>query len=158
MDSWINMLLSVSWYFTGIKSAVMLYIVIRTLDFLPWWLHTTPHTHTNKRMPKWKVKGYSFYVKPAIYKRLGCRWHMSCILYNPLNLILHEKGGSTHNKNKARLVCIDKHFGCWRPGDTRSHDTTRHTLKNKCQMDHIINSYWFALYLHLKLNILKYVF
>ena len=45
-----------------------------------------------------------------------------CILYNSLNLILHEKGTSTQNKNKARLVCIDKHFGCWRLGDARSKD------------------------------------
>ena len=45
-----------------------------------------------------------------------------CTLYNSLNLILHEKGTSTQNKNKARLVCIDKHFGCWRLGDARSKD------------------------------------
>ena len=68
-----------------------------------------------------------------------------CILYNSLNLILHEKGSSTRNKNKARLVCIDKHFGCWRPGDARNYVTTHKTYSKT-------NVKWTTLLTHIDLR------
>ena len=119
---------SVSGHFTGIKSAVMLYIIMRTLSFLPCWLHTTPHTQTNVCLNgKWNDKAFRLCL--PFTKDLDADDIYLCILYNSLNLILYEKGSSTHSKNKVRLVYIDKHFGCWRPGDAWSHVTARHTWK-----------------------------